>query len=422
MNKQLKKGMITLAVLSIFTNQSYAQSNPPNSVVVDSSNTSQVTAYGAIAVGPNSTVNSINSVSIGTANTIDGAGRGFILGNVNTIYDTLPNTYSFIFGLGLSNNGFQNCIAFGRQTSDYIGCTNNNQINAGGLTLTGIGLASQSSDAVSLGQVQSMLGSSGGTTDLSGVQSQIDTHTGQISTLNSQVGSLQISQQTLSNQVNSIQVQTDNNTTDISSLKTTTDNHTQQISSIQTNQVVMQNQINGNTSDIGVLKNTTATHTEQITTIQSNQVVMQKEIVSNTTDINTLKTVTTNHTEQISTLYENQNKIVEFEQAIYTQTNNNTKSISQLNNRVDSLENRVNGLEGDMKSYAYSAAALAMASNINFNPFLDRQIGIGMATVGGKSAIAMGLAVRQGNSTISVKLSKSSNMPIGASASASWGF
>jgi len=90
--------------------------------------------------------------------------------------------------------------------------------------------------------------------------------------------------------------------------------------------------------------------------------------------------------------------------ATNVQVAENTKDIAKLDNRVGNLENRMNGFENMTKGYAYSAAAMGMAAaGIVFDPRLERQIGMAASTVGGKSAMAIGIAVRQGNAIVNMK-------------------
>lgn len=82
----------------------------------------------------------------------------------------------------------------------------------------------------------------------------------------------------------------------------------------------------------------------------------------------------------------------------------------------------MNNLENMTKGYAYSAAAMGMAAaGIVFDPRIERQIGMAASTVGGKSAMALGIAVRQGNAIINMKIVGSGAMK-GASVGATWGF
>lgn len=82
----------------------------------------------------------------------------------------------------------------------------------------------------------------------------------------------------------------------------------------------------------------------------------------------------------------------------------NTDGIAGLKGRVSVLERRMDGMEYMTKNYAYSAAAMGLAAaGIIFDPRLDSQVGIAGSTVNGKSAMAVGLAVRQARAVINMK-------------------
>jgi len=192
MKYKFKKCIIALAVMSAIT-QAFAA--PTNSNTIDSSGTSIVSKYGAIAIGPDNKVDSVNSSVIGTENTVEGEGRGFVLGNVNSVYGTLKDNYAIMFGIGLSNNGYNNCVAFGSALTS-VGCTSNSQFNVGGLTVSNIGNAVQDSDAVNLGQVK-----------------------GYLAPINSSVTNLQSTQAVHTTQINELQLKTNLTDSNLSSLQ-----------------------------------------------------------------------------------------------------------------------------------------------------------------------------------------------------------
>lgn len=192
MKYKFKKCIIALAVMSAIT-QAFAA--PTNSNTIDSSGTSIVSKYGAIAIGPDNKVDSVNSSVIGTENTVEGEGRGFVLGNVNSVYGTLKDNYAIMFGIGLSNNGYNNCVAFGSALTS-VGCTANSQFNVGGLTVSNIGNAVQDSDAVNLGQVK-----------------------GYLAPINSSVTNLQSTQAVHTTQINELQLKTNLTDSNLSSLQ-----------------------------------------------------------------------------------------------------------------------------------------------------------------------------------------------------------
>lgn len=370
--------------------------NQQINTILGTQNSSSV--FGAIAIGSFNDVNSVNSVSIGNSNAISGSGRGFILGNMNEIYGTGEDSYAYLFGLGLSNNGYSNCVAFGSALYTS-GCSANNQFSVGGMTIGNLANGVLDSDAVNLGQVKSMI--SPMTSSITTLQTNYSSLS---STVSSGLANLQSQVTATNTALTSYQATTQASYTALQSQVSSLASSSGSGSGTASNQV----QVDQNTADIAV-------HTAQITGLTEQTNSNTTAIAKNTADIATQGT-------QISTLADTQTKMIDFEQALANQTNENTKAIQKLDSRVTALEDKVNGLDSKAHSYAYSAAALAMSANINFNPFLDRQIGIGVASVGGRSALSVGMAVRNGNSMIALKVSKGSQMPVGASASVAFGF
>lgn len=163
---------------------------PSGQTIVGTGNNN--TAFGANIFGSYNNNSSQSSIIVGNENEITSTAtntRAFIFGNGNSITNNTENSFSMLFGLGLSDNGFANCIAFGSANLSS-GCTANNQFSVGGLTIGNLAAGVLDTDAVNLGQVKSMISAASiggsGSTDLSGVQSQIDTHTAQISSVQSQ--------------------------------------------------------------------------------------------------------------------------------------------------------------------------------------------------------------------------------------------
>lgn len=213
----LQKRKIYVAILALCASQAFAQS-----VVVDKSNVQNAATTGgseSTTVGLENTLFQSGQTITGFGNTniafganifgsynfnnVQNAGifgnendisttttgvRAFVFGNNNSITNSTEHTLSMLFGIGLSDNGFYNCIAFG-SANFTSGCTANNQFSVGGLTIGNVADGVLDSDAVNLGQVKSLIAASSGgsgSTDLSGVQSQIDANSAQISAVQTQ--------------------------------------------------------------------------------------------------------------------------------------------------------------------------------------------------------------------------------------------
>lgn len=333
---------------------------PSGQTIMGTNNTN--TAYGASIFGNNNSNGTMNSVILGTENVMAGTlsdydEKGFMIGINNEIKATNKDSVSILFGTGLSNNGNSDCIAFGSRYKT-TGCDKSNQFSVGNSTVAHVSDAVEDSDAVNLGQLKGLLGS-GGTTDLSGVQSQIDTHTGQITVIKNDIS-------TTNNRVATVEIQTNKNTTEI------------------------------------------ATHTGQITNLQENANITNHNVA-------VLQLNTYENTQQISSLEYGLDQT-------NVQVRENTKNISNLDSRVGNLENRVNGVERMAKGYAFSAAAMGVAAaGITFDPRLERQFGMAAATVNGKQAVAMGVAIKKNNTIFNAKFVGSGSMK-GVSIGASWAF
>lgn len=499
MNRFTKR-KIYAAILALCTTNTYAQTvivdksntndpitvSKPETTVVGSNNTSdkagQTTVgsgntntayYGSNIFGLNNTNSAMDSTIVGNYNSISSTAtmaQGLVFGNYNNITNNTEFSYSMLFGFGLSDNGFSNCIAFG-SSSTSSGCTTSNQFSVGGLTIGNVANGVLDSDAVNLGQVKSMIsaGGSGGSTDLSGIQSMLDAHTSLISTTMTKVGTLEGSLATANMNINSLQAQVNaipstGGGTDTTALQGQVDNHTGQISNLQTQSNANTAAIVGQAGQIATVaaqtdQNTAdiATHTGQISSLQTglaqtNTRVAAVEVQTNkntadiavqagqitglqtglaqtNTKVASVEAQTDKNTnaiavqsEQITTIQGDVGSLQTGLAATNDQVARNTDGIKQLDSKVTGLENRIDRVEGMAKSYAYSAAAMGMAaSGIVFDPRLSRQIGMAGSTVNGKSALAIGVAVRQGNAILNAKAVSSGAMK-GASVGATWGF
>jgi hypothetical protein len=77
---------------------------------------------------------------------------------------------------------------------------------------------------------------------------------------------------------------------------------------------------------------------------------------------------------------------------------------SAVSNGVKQANNYTDQKFEQSKEMAYSAAALAMASaGINFNPNVDRQMGMAVSTVNGQSSMAFGVAWKSGRGSLNIK-------------------
>lgn len=161
-------------------------SNPggDKSAIIGTNNTNLGTGLSIVGNG-NRNATSENSAIVGADNQIQSVGSGLTLGFNNTFSHSALGVTNVLIGTNLVDNGYSGCVAFG----SYSGCSNSNQFQVSGMTVSGVGLATDKSDAVSLGQLQTILASQpgGSTFDPSGLQGQIDTHTTQIGTLQGQV-------------------------------------------------------------------------------------------------------------------------------------------------------------------------------------------------------------------------------------------
>ena len=217
---------------------------------------------------------------------------------------------------------------------------------------------------------------------IGGLQTQVNTNTGNISTLQGNLGTLQGTVDGHTVQINTLTGQVLQNGQDIGNLQTLTAGHTVQIQTLSGQVLDLQNVTASQGGQITALQGTVDGHTVQITDLQNTVAGHTTQINQNTSDIGTLQTtkadksyVDSQNAAQDGVIAGHTTTLADHETRITT----NTDNIAATNTRLNSF----NGTGGTVEAWATGVDGTLSTHTTQITGLQNWQSQLNGQTVGG---------------------------------------